>query len=282
MEENSGKTTYRQAFATFIKGFAAMIKKIYLPLISLALALLLCFLLSAAVDDEMIFPSPVAVWAELLALAKTSVFYGEILSNLGRTLLSFSSAFVLASVAAAFASRYVVVEKLFYPLVAATRSVPTMSVILWCLIIFRSDKSPMAVSFIVIFPMLYSAVKGAIKQRDKSLDEMARVFNVGGAKAFFVITLPDVAKRLYPQFLSTLSFNVKLTVAGEALAYTRSSLGREMKIANANLETARLFAITVAVILLSVALEFAVRAAVEGAKRCKNGYDRKKIIEKLR
>ncbi len=256
--------------------------KILFPLISVSAVIAIFYIIAAIVGDDMIIPSPTAVFAEFFSLFTKKVFYSELLANLLRTLLSFTAAFILASVTAISAARSETVKRLFYPLVTAVRAVPTMAIFLWCLIIFRSSVSPMAVAFIVIFPMLYSAVYGAVSSRDKKLDEMAKLFGVGRAKIIFKMIIPDVWNRLFPQFTSVLSFTVKLIVAGEVLAYTKTSLGREMQIANINLETARLFALTVAVILLSVTLELAVKLLNYALLRLLYGRNRRKINEKIR
>ena len=260
-------------------------KRIYgivLPIISTAIIIVVLFAASAIVDDRLVLPDPGEIFSEFCKLFTTKAFYGEIFGNLSRTLASFALAFVLACILAISAATNDIVDKMLYPLVSAVRAVPTMALILWFLIVFKSDKSPMAVAFTVIFPMLYSAVYGAIKNRDVKLDEMARVFGVPKKKILFKIIIPDVAKRLFSQFCTTLSFTVKLIVAGEALAYTKTSLGKELQLASANLETAKLLALTVAVIILSLLLEGAIKGVVYLIRRISYGYNRRKLIEKIR
>ena len=256
--------------------------KILFPLLSVFAVIAIFYIISAIVSDEMTIPSPTAVFYEFFSLFKENSFYKELLMNVFRTVVSFISAFVAAGVLAVLAAKNAIINGLFYPLVTAVRAVPTMAIFLWCLIIFRSDVSPMAVAFIVVFPMLYSAVYGAISSRDKKLDEMSKSFGVGKARIIFKMILPDVWNRLFSQFTSILSFTVKLIVAGEVLAYTKTSIGKEMQIANINFETARLFALTVAVILLSVLLEIAVKTVNQIVKRWYNERNNRKIIEKIR
>ncbi len=258
------------------------LKIILLPIISLSAVILLLYVISYFIGDELVFPSPTVIFEEFISLFGKSYFYSALLGDLARTLLSFGLSFICAAVFAVFAGINETFERLFYPITVILRSVPTMSVILWCLIVLKADKSPSAVSFIVTFPMLYSAIFGAVKNRDKKLDEMAKVFGVKKTDRIFKMIIPDVWKRLFTQFSSILSFNVKLIVAGEALAYTTNSLGRELKIANANLETAKLLALSVSIILLGVGVELAFKGIVFAIRRVKNGRDRKRIMQALR
>ena len=68
-----------------------------------------------------------------------------------------------------------------------------------------------------------------------------------------------MAPALFEGSASGFSLNVKLIIAAEALASTEDSLGLIMKGSNMNLETARLFAVTIAAVLLSVICEWAIR-----------------------
>ena len=257
-------------------------KNVLLPLISVAVVIFILFVLSASINNELILPSPKVIFMEFIGLFKSSVFYAEVGSDLSRVISSFTIAFSAALVFGVTAGMNEIAEKLLLPLTAAMRAAPTMAIILWCLMIFKTDKSPSAVSFVVTFPMLYAAVVGAVKGRDKKLAEMAAVYNVGKFRVLTKLVIPDVARKLFPQFSSILAFNVKLIVAGEALAYTKLSLGREMAISNANLESAKLLAITFAVILLSVALQGLLNLIAYILRCSINGYRNKRIDEKIR
>ncbi len=110
---------------------------------------------------------------------------------------------------------------------------------------------------------------------------MARAYGVGRFKIFLGITVREVIDGLFSDFITILAFNVKLTVAGESLANTRISIGREMSVANVNFETARLIALTVIAILLSIIIELVVKLIRYAIIRGINEYNRKKTIKTL-
>lgn len=257
-------------------------KKYAMPIISVVGIAVILYILSLAVNSETLLPSPIVVIEEFLDLLTKKVFYKEVAFDVLRTIYSFIIALVFAVILAVLSGTNESIERLFYPLIAIIRAVPTIAIILWCLIIFKSDKSPVAISFIVMFPMLYGALFSAISSRDKKLDEMAKIYGIKRKDYIFKIIVPDVADRSFNQVCSLFSFNVKLIVAGEALSYTKLSLGRELQLANANIETAKLLALTVAVILLSVLAEVLLKAIGKLVKGGIYGYNRKRIIEKLR
>ena len=221
-----------------------------------------------ALNDEMMMPAPSAVAKEFIAVFGEKSTYKSIIGTLWRSTISFSVAFAFAVLFALAANVSSFCEKLFYPLIALVRVVPAMSIIFICLVWVKADNSPIVIS--------YSAVLNAMKNRDKKVAEMLKVYGVKPSKVFFGVTLPDVFDRLFPELVSVLAFNVKLTVSGEAIAYTKFSIGREMSRANAFSDMTRLMALTLIAVLLSVVIELVVKAVYILVKRRLRDYGRKK------
>ena len=249
--------------------------------VSVSLIILIWFAVAVRIDSELIIPTPSLVLKNVFMAFFEASVWRAVFGTLGRVAVSFLISFAVALLFAIAANRFKYLEKAFYPLVAAMRATPTMSVILLCLIWLKPSKSPVAVSFIVVFPMLYSAILNALKNRNKSIEEMAKSYGVGRVKIFFGITVREVIDGLFSDFITILAFNVKLTVAGESLANTRQSIGREMSVANVNFETARLLALTVIAILLSIIIEIVAKLIRYAIIRGINEYNRKKTIKAL-
>ncbi len=233
---------------------------------------------ASAINDELFVPSPSEVVRETVAILSEKSTYKSIIGTFWRSTISFLISFVAAIAFASVASLSSYAEKAFYPLVAIVRVTPAMSIIFLCLIWLKAESSPVAISFIVVFPMLYSATLNALKNRDKKITEMLKVFGVSPAKRFFGVTLPDVFNRLFPELISTLAFSVKLTVSGEALAYTKASIGREMYRASSLLITGRVIAWTILAILLSVIIELAAKLVYNLIRRGIRENGRKKSV----
>ena len=259
-----------------------LFKKIGIPIISVLGVIALWQILSFTLNSEIVAPSVKKIFIEFIGLFSTKNFFKSIFLTLWRAVLSFLISLVLATVCAIFANMSETVERLFYPITVILRAMPTMSVILLCLIWLKSSKSPIAISFIVVFPMIYSAVLSALKSQDEQLLQMAKVYGVKRGTVLTKLILPQVLLSLTPQLISTFSFNIKLTVAGEALAYTKLSLGVIMHGAQTAFETARLLALTVVAIGLSFCLEIILKGIFNLSKRIIYGYNRKRAIQKIR
>ena len=257
-------------------------KKIGLPIISVLGIIGALYILSFAMNSDIVAPSPNKIFKEFIALFSTKNFIKSVGNTVWRSISSFSIAFAVALACGILAYLNEIVERLLYPITVILRAMPTMAIILLCLIWLRSAKSPVAIAFIVVFPMLYSSILGALKSQDKDLLEMAKVYKVKKGTLFFKLILPQVVSALIPQLISTFSFNIKLVIAGEALAGTRLSLGFLMDGAKASFETARLLALAVVAIILSFIAEFGLKGLVNLIKGVVDGYSRKKSNEEVR
>ena len=245
----------------------------YMPVITLFLLVGVWYVVAAAIGKTVILPMPHDVIVAMWDMLRDGSFYLALLRTLGKILLSFAIALAAAVGLAVLSANFGFFEKLFYPLIIVQRATPTMSVIFLCLLWFGKDISPMIVALLVIFPVLYTSCLSAIKSCDKRLIEMSRLFKVSKKTVVTKLYLPFVADRVYVDSVSVLSLNVKLIIAAEALSMSGMTLGRLMQISNDNLETATLFAVTVFAILLSVALEFALKGIRSFYRRKRYGED---------
>lgn len=232
-----------------------ILNNVVAPIVGLAIFILIWYIVASSIGISIILPTPLETLREFFALFADGSFYLAVGSTLGRTLLGFLVAFILASLFAFLSSRSVFVRNLFSPFTIILRVLPTISVILLVLIWFRSALAPYVITFLVIFPMLYKMVLDAIEQVDRGLIEMAEVYHLSNAKKLFSVYLPQMTPSLLTGVGVTLSFSVKLTIAAEVLSYTKDSIGRNMQQASAYIETARLLAWTLAAILLGFLLE---------------------------
>ena len=89
-----------------------------------------------------------------------------------------------------------------------------------------------------------------------------------GFARFCALYLPSIEPTLRSQALTALGFAWKAGVAAEVLCYPRDSIGLHLHDAKAHLETTDLFAYTLLVILVSLALEKCLRLLLSrgGAK----------------
>ncbi|MBQ7713203.1 MAG: ABC transporter permease subunit [Clostridia bacterium] len=225
------------------------------PLAGLAVFVAIWYAASAAIGIEIVLPSPTDTFRGFFSLLGQGSFYLAIGHTLGRSLLAFLVAFSLAVLFAILGRLSLFFRKAFRPIAVILRVLPTISVILLVLIWFRSAVAPYVITFLVLFPMLYTTVSDATDTVDKGLLEMTKAYRFSRTKTIFSFYVPQMIPSILTGVAITLSFAVKLTIAAEVLAYTGESMGRFMQQSSAYMETSMLLAWTLAAILLGFLLE---------------------------
>ena len=229
------------------------------PALSLLILVLIWQIGASIYNIELILPTPIATFQRFFALFSQGTFWNAFFGTVLRSLIAFGISFCVALLCSVIGVLAPVFHKMLYPLVVVLRALPTMSVILLSLIWLSSTKSPVLITFLVLFPMMYVGFYDALTGVDPLLIEMAKIYGVSKRDRLVYLYLPAVLRSLFTDALSALTFGVKLTVAAEALAQTGESLGLLMQVSKYHLDTAGLLAYTVAAVLLSYLFELAVR-----------------------
>jgi|AGTN01.1.fsa_nt_gi ABC-type nitrate/sulfonate/bicarbonate transport system, permease component len=250
----------------------AIAEKFY-PLLAVGVFLLLWLAAAKIVGLEMILPTPAAAIKKFFFLLSAPVFWNSAAHTLLRTLIAFSFSFLAALIFSVLSYVFKPISKLLAPLVSVVRSVPTMSIILISIIWFKRDTSPIFITSLIVFPLLYAAFYGALNGIDKGLLDMSAAFKVPLKTRLGGLYILSIARPVLTAVKSNISLSVKITISAEVLAQTRASMGLGMQNARVYLDTAELLGWTVAAVLISAGLEllveiisrFALRSRERGA-----------------
>ena len=210
----------------------------------------------AVIGNELLVPAPWKCFGVLGRLCRTKGFWTAFWDTFSRTLTAFGISFVLAAIFALLAYLVPTFAQIFSPIVTALRSIPVLAVLLILWLILGAESAPIAVAFLSLFPMLYTAVLAALSGVDEDLIVMSRVYNVPLKKRIFSLYLPAAAPYVLKESGAALAFSLKLVVSAEVVARTAKSLGGMMSDAKADVwGVPTLFALVVATFLTAVVLE---------------------------
>ena len=152
-----------------------------------------------------------------------------------------------------------VLYELFTPLLTVVRSTPVASFIILALVWIKRDNVAVFIAFLMVLPILWGNVSRGITECDRDLIEMAHIFRFSKKDMLKKIYLPSVRPYFFAGCSTALGLSWKAGVAAEVLSLPKHALGSELYYSKIYLETPTLFAVTLVVILLSVALEFVLR-----------------------
>ena len=211
--------------------------------------------LDRTMQVNLLLPSPVTALLRLGELALTSAFWRSVGQSFLRIIGGFLLSCLMASLLAVPASRWNRVRELMGPLVATIKAVPVASFIILALFWLNSRSLALFISFLMVFPPVYLNVLEGIRQTDKKLLEMARVFRVPLWRRIRGIYLPAVM----PYFRTAVSLGLglcwKAGVAAEVIGLPTGSVGEQLYNAKVYFMTGDLFAWTAVIVVVSVLFE---------------------------
>ncbi len=222
-------------------------------------------LLAWAVDSRIVLVGPLEVLARLGSLVVTAGFWASVATSLGRIGLGFLGGVACGLVLAALAARSRVVRALLAPLMGALKAVPVASFVILVLLWVSSRELSVVIAWIMALPIVYTNVLEGIEQTDAGLLEMAEVFGIGALERARMVYLSQVLPYFRAAVSLALGLSWKAGIAAEVIGLPDLTVGEHLYDAKVYLDTPGLFAWTVAIVVVSVALEALVSRGLDAA-----------------
>lgn len=207
--------------------------------------------LSAVIKAELILPSPVTVLNDIIKLLKTGKFWWAFMFTFFRVVISFG-----ISIACGFICGYFCSESPFFrnfmelPL-TVIKSTPVIAVILITLFWFTSDWVPVFAGVLMSFPVITDAVTAGFNNKDEKMYVMAQCYNFSRLDFFKYIKLPACRPYFIAGADTAFGLSWKVIAAAEVLCLPKKAVGSLMQTAQVHLETSRVVALTVMLVLVS-------------------------------
>ena len=214
------------------------------------------------VGQELLLPAPAAVWHSLQALAVTSEFWLSALYTLGRVVLGLLCGVVLGSLLAALTHFCKFADWLISPAVRVIRATPVVSFILLVYLWVTRTNIPGVIAALMVLPVVWGNLTAGLAAVDTQLLEMARAYRFGRWKTLRLIYLPSIRPHFISGLLTAFGLAWKSGVAAEVLCPPKYAIGTRIQQAKTALETPELFAWTLVLIVLSLALELLLRTVL--------------------
>ena len=205
-----------------------------------------------AIGQEVFLVSPIQAAGTLMELLPQADFWQRVGFSAGHILLGFALGVVVSVLLAAAAERWAWVDTLLAPVIQLVKATPVASFIILALVWVSGRSLSILISFLMVLPVLYSAVRTGIESTDVQLLEMAQVFHLPLARRVKAIWLPAIL----PAFRQGCSVALGICgVAAEVIGLPDGSIGDALYRAKITLSTGEMFAWTFVIILLSAGFE---------------------------
>lgn len=242
------------------------------PIIAFAAIICVWAIAAAIIDSSFVLPTVSETITALSRLLTKSFFWRALAFTLLRALYGYVIAFVLAVALAIAALSSKTFAAILSPIVSVMRSLPTMAAALLLSVWTGTQFAPVCLSVIVIMPIIYSALISAKEAISPSLNALADLDGLTKLSRVKNVYLPTAAPIMAETLATAASFNIKLIIAAEIMSQTAESLGTLMRNNQMYLDIAALIALTVAAVIISVAVEALLKLCLK--RLCKSfNYD---------
>ena len=207
---------------------------------------------SMALAKSLLLPSPLAVLARLMTLSREYAFWHAVGFSFGKIALGFLSATATGLLLASAASRFTAVRILLSPLMEAVKASPVASFIILLLLWIPSRNLSIAISFLMVLPIIYTNLCAGITATDSRMLELAEVFRTGPMRRLRYLYLYQVLPYFRSACAVSLGLCWKSGIAAEVIGLPRGSIGERLYQAKIYLDIPDLFAWTIVVVLMSM------------------------------
>lgn len=215
---------------------------------------------SLALGSSLLLPGPRVVLLALISQAQETDFWQSIGFSIGRIVLGFFGGVLTALVVSIASELSHRIKSFIGPVVHILKTVPVASFIVLVLVWVNAQDLALVISYLMAFPIMVINLNKGFQSVDARVLELARIYKVSRETRFKTIYLASV----FPYFQAGLSLALglcwKAGIAAEVIALPAQSIGSHLFDAKVYLDTPKLFAWTIVIVLLSFTFEHAIKA----------------------
>ena len=237
-------------------------QKLHLPTFGVAAVVVAGWVLLSWRYGAYVLPSPLAVARGFVDIVATGEIWRHTLASLGRILVGFGGAVVVALLAglASFLSR--TARGVIHDFLSVLNST---SVFVWIVISIiwfgLSNWAPIFTTFMITLPVVASNIVEGVAAVDRRLLEMGDVYHLSGRRKFTAIVVPSTLPYLVAGMKVGFGLALKVSVVAEIFGVT-SGIGYVMNYSREILATQMVFVWALVMILVMTATDTLVFDAV--------------------
>lgn len=222
-------------------------------------------LASMAVGSEFVLAGPLDAVAALARLLPSAEFWRSVAFSLIRIVGGCASAYLVAVPLALAAASHPAVRTLLQPAMGAIKGTPIACTVVALLIWFGSGNISAIAVCLAVLPVVYFGVLQGADRADPRMRDLFRAFGAPAPVRLLAQTWPQILPYLRAASQSALGMSWKAGVAAELIGVPTGSIGERIYQAKLLLETADLFAWTIAVIAIAWICELVALRALDAS-----------------
>jgi len=251
------KPQFAENFQATISTMQAKFKKAFFSAGSILFWILLWHIAASVANKKLLFkiPLPLDTASEFFNCAIRPDFWYSVGNSLLHIVTGFLAAVILGLVCGMLSGNSLIFKTLSSPISRLIRSVPVAAFIVLAWLWIPSTIIPAFIAFLMVFPIVWIQIENSLLTIDSKLIEMAKVMGMDKTGIIKNIKIPTVLPSFRNACITGLGFAWKSGVAAEVICNPTGSIGAMLSNAKSNLEYARVFAIVLTIVILSLILE---------------------------
>lgn len=210
---------------------------------------------SVIVSSSLILPPPLQVLKAIIELCGSSSFWHDFAFTFLRVILAFCVSMICGFILGVAAGYFKSAEYFLEVPLSIIKASPVISFILIAFFWFKSGTVPVVIAVVMTLPAIVGDVKAGIQNTDLSLLKMAKVYRLSAFQVFWNIRMNAVKPFLQSAAKTAFGLCWKVVAAGEVLCLPKYSAGTILHTSQMHLETARVIAVTVLLVVSSLLVE---------------------------
>ena len=217
---------------------------------------LLWQLVAMIAADARLFPGPVAVFQNMIGLAKSGALWSNIAVTLVRLLYAFMAAMIIGSVIGILLGMFPKADKFFDPWLILFLNLPAIVTITLCLIWGGMNQAAIVTAVALNkIPNTAVTMREGTRSLSRDLNEMAQIYNFGWWKTLRHVTIPQLAPFFAAAARAGLALIWKIVLVVEAFGGNGRGVGYQIFIAFQEFDVATILAYALAFIILVQMIE---------------------------
>ena len=225
--------------------------------------LLIWHIISVSVDLQVLLPSPMSVFQKLIELASTSKYWLAVTMSFAKIFLGIIIGTVIALILAVMTAKVNTFNYIFSLPLNVIKATPVASFIIMALVWVKSSNLAAFVTTVMVLPIVWSNMHEGISTVDKKLLEVGKCYSFTHKKTIKYIYLPHIRPFFVSAIMSAAGLGWKAGIAAEVIASPKNAIGAYLNDSKVYLETEEMFAWTITVIILSVAIQYLLKLLTE-------------------
>jgi len=230
-------------------------KKTGLTILSVFIIFLIWLMFDLIIDNSLLLPNFFEVIKAMGNIFSDKASLFAILNSLFRLLTGLFIAFIFGFSFGIFSGLNKNFETVINPIVTVLRTIPVISITVIILIVAGFSLTPYIITFLMIFPLIYQGIYGAIKGINQELIDVYKLEDDQLFSRIIHCYIPLISDDIKTSLLQSLGLGIKVLVMAEYLSQTQNSIGNLLYLAKISIEYAEVFAWSIILVIIALVFE---------------------------